>query len=53
MAKKSFASKPEQDGGVLANAPQHREIFKFVERLSEDVNALIFEFRKIIHTGTH
>ena len=50
VAEERFARQPQQHGRILADAPEHREVLKLVERLAQDVNALVFEFRKIIHS---
>ena len=44
MAEEGLAREPEQDGRVLADAPEHGEVFEFVESLAQDVDALAFEF---------
>ena len=49
MTKESFSRQPEEHGRVLTNAPKHRKILKLVESLAHDVNALLFQFRKVIH----
>ena len=49
MAEKGLAGQPQQHGGILADAPEHGQVFEFVEGLAQDVNALIFQFRKIVH----
>ncbi len=43
VTEKRFARQPQQHGRVLTDAPQHREVFKFVECLAHDVNALILQ----------
>ena len=43
MAEKGLARQPEQDGGILADAPEHGEVLKFVESLAQDVDALVFQ----------
>jgi hypothetical protein len=42
MAEESFASQPEQNSGILSDAPKHGEIVEVVVRLAQDVNALVF-----------
>lgn len=44
VPEERLAREPEQHGGILANAPQHGEVLELVERLAEDVDALILEF---------
>ena len=51
MAKERLARQPEQDGGILADAPEHGGTVELVERLAEDVHALAFELIKMVHAG--
>ena len=44
VAEKGLARQPQQDGRILADAPEHGEVLELVERLAQDVNALVFEF---------
>ena len=44
MAEKGLARQPEQNGGVFADAPEHGEVFKLVESLAQDVDALVLQF---------
>ena len=44
VAEERLARQPQQHGRVLADAPQHGEVLKLVERLAQDVDALVFEF---------
>jgi len=44
VAEEGLARQPQQHGRVFANAPQHRQAFKLVERLAQDVDALVFQF---------
>ena len=50
MAEKCLARQPQQDGGILADAPEHGEILKFVESLAENVDALVLQLGKVIHS---
>ena len=49
-AEKRLACQPQQDGGVLSDAPKHGEVLKLVVRLSEDVDALAFQ---MVQGGSH
>ena len=49
MAEKGLARQPQQHRGILADAPEHREVLKLIERLAHDVDRLIFEFGKVVH----
>jgi hypothetical protein len=49
VTEERLAREPKEDGGVFANAPEHGEVFKFIECLAEDVDALVFQFRQVIH----
>jgi len=44
VAEKGLARQPQQNGGILSNAPEHCEILESVKRLAQDVYALVFEF---------
>ena len=44
VPEERLARQPEQDRGILADAPQHRQTFKLVIRLAQDVDALILQF---------
>ena len=46
---KVLSRQPEEDRGILSDAPEHGEIFKFIAGLAHDVDALVFEFREIVH----
>jgi hypothetical protein len=49
VAQKRLARQPEHGGGILANAPEHGQVLEPVERLAQDINALIFQLGKGIH----
>src|SRR5262249_54514197 len=51
VAEKSLACQPQQDRGILADAPEHGQVLEFVEGLAQDVNALVFEFGEVVHGG--
>jgi len=42
--KERLARQPQQHGRVFANAPEHAQALKLVERLAQDVDALVFQF---------
>src|ERR1035437_2794556 len=44
VPEKGLAGQPQQHRRVLANAPQHRQALKLVERLPQDIDALALEF---------
>ena len=48
VAEERLAREPQQDGRVLADAPEHREVVELVERLAQDVNRLILERVQVI-----
>ena len=43
VAQKSLSRKPEHGARILADAPKHRQVFKFIESLAQNENALVFQ----------
>jgi hypothetical protein len=44
VAEERLTGQPEDGLRILADAPEHGEPFDFVERLTDDEDALLFEF---------
>src|SRR5690606_19384237 len=42
---------PQEDRRILADGPQHAQVFEVAERLPEDVHALLLELVQVVHDG--
>jgi hypothetical protein len=49
MAEERFPRQPEKHCAVLADRPQHAEAFERRVRLSQHVNASVFELTEMFH----
>jgi putative membrane protein len=49
VPEEGLARQPEEDGGVLADGPQHAEALEVAESFPKDVDALLLELIEVVH----